>query len=199
VVAFAVFGLGLAAKGVFETVKSTWRWRGGCGMDRFAIIFLCTSLLTAVISDIRHQKIPNWLTITVLILAVSYNALVNGLSGFYFALEGACLGTVLLLIPYLMGGMGAGDAKLMGAIGGLLGPKGVFVAFLFTALIGGVYAIVIILLHGFVKHTLQRYGMMLKNFFLSGGLQYIPPAETEKKPKLRYGVAIALGTLLSVF
>jgi prepilin peptidase CpaA len=108
------------------------------------------------------------------------------------------VGIAILLPFYLLGGMGAGDAKLLGAVGGLLGPKGVFLAFLFTALVGGIYALVLLAYHGFLKKAFLRYGIMLKTFFLTGNFIYIPPPERERKPKLWYGLAIALGTFLSV-
>jgi prepilin peptidase CpaA len=145
------------------------------------------------------MRIPNWLTYPVMALASVYHVAINGWAGFLFSMEGTIVGIGVLIIPYLLGGMGAGDAKLMGAVGALLGPKGVFLAFLFTALIGGGYALVVIVLHGFLKETFQRYGIMLKHFYLTGKLLYLPPAEKEKKPKLRYGLAITAGTLLSVF
>jgi prepilin peptidase CpaA len=97
-----------------------------------------------------------------------------------------------------MGGMGAGDAKLMGCVGALLGPKGALIAFLSTAIVGGIYALVILTFHGYLKETAKRYGTMLKTFILTKELVYIAPAKSEKKSRLCYGVAIALGTLISV-
>ncbi len=92
--------------------------------------------------------------------------------------------------------MGAGDAKLMGAVGAILGSKGVFVAFLLTAIIGGIYAIITILLHqkqfkGFFTKQL----ITLKLFILTRKFIPDPVEDSNKKPKLCYGVAIALGTL----
>ena len=94
--------------------------------------------------------------------------------------------------------MGAGDVKLMGAVGGLLGPKGVFVAFIFTAIIGGIYALVILTLHGLLKETFKRYWMILKTFIFTQKFIYTLPSERGKKPRLYYGVAIALGTIISI-
>jgi prepilin peptidase CpaA len=93
--------------------------------------------------------------------------------------------------------MGAGDVKLMGAVGVLLGPKGVFVAFLCTALIGGIYAVILLGLHGHLKESVKRYGTMLKTYIFTMSLVYLPPAKIVKMPVLPYGVAIALGTSLS--
>ena len=61
-----------------------------------------------------------------------------------------------------MGMMGAGDVKLMGAVGSILGPSGVFQAFLFTAIIGGVYAIIVMAAKGQLMHFLKRIVLSLK-------------------------------------
>ncbi len=93
--------------------------------------------------------------------------------------------------------MGAGDAKLMGAVGAVLGSKSVFVAFLLTALVGGIYAIILILFNqkqfkGFFKKQL----ITLQLFILTRKFIPDPVEENNKKPKLCYGVAIALGTFI---
>ncbi len=161
--------------------------------------FLTIVLLIALVHDIRFKKIPNWLTFTTIAVAVPYHTVTNGVAGFLFSIEGVGVGIAVLIIPYLMGGMGAGDAKLMGAIGGVLGPKGVFVAFLSTALVGGFYALIILAFCGYLKIALRRYWMILKNLIFFGKFFYLPPSEEERKPLLRYGIAISLGTLFSVF
>ena len=124
----------------------------------------------------------------------------NGLNGFLFGAGGLFAGLALLFIPYLMGGMGAGDAKLMGVVGGVLGVEGVFYAFISSALVGGLYAVVLTLIYrehfrGFYKKQLTN----LFNFLLIR--KYIPDAEhsNSKKYRLCYGLAIALGTGVYIF
>jgi prepilin peptidase CpaA len=164
------------------------------------ILFLCitTVLLIAAEMDIRFRKIPNWLTYPTMIMGIIYHTGIKGFNGFLFSVEGLGMGIAILIIPFLMGGMGAGDAKLMGAVGGLLGPKGVFIAFLFTAIVGGIYAIVFLTVYGYLKETAKRYGSLLKTFIFTQKFIYIPPPEREKAPRLCYGLAIALGTIISL-
>jgi prepilin peptidase CpaA len=121
-----------------------------------------------------------------------------GLNGFFLSIAGLFLGVAVLIIFHFLGGMGGGDVKLMGAVGAFLGPKGVFIAFLATALVGGMYALILFAFHGQLSKTLNRYWLILKTGLLTGKVFYVPPSEGEKKPRLRYGVAIALGTVLSV-
>jgi len=105
------------------------------------------------------------------------------------------VGIGLLFIPYFLGGMGAGDAKLMGVVGGVLGIKGVFYAFLFSAIVGGIYAVVLTFIYrrhfsGFYKKQLTSLITLLLI------RKYIPDPEAYDpiKPRLCYGLAIALGT-----
>lgn len=160
--------------------------------------FLTIALLIAAINDIRSHKIPNWLTLTTMVAGIFYNTFISGLNGFLFSAGGVAVGIAVLIIPYLFKGTGAGDVKLMGSVGGFLGPKGVFIAFLFTSFVGGIYAMVLLALHGFLKETAKRYGSIIKAFIFTRSFIYIPPSKNEEKPKMCYGIAIALGTLISV-
>lgn len=159
---------------------------------------LLVLLVLATVEDLRFQKIPNRFTFPAMILAVALHTAWDGLQGFLFSSGGIAVGMGTLLLPYLLGGMGAGDTKLMGAVGGFLGPEGAFFAFLCTALAGGIYAFVLILAYGNFKVSFARYRSMMKVLFLTRQWIYLPPGESERKPRLRYGAAIALGTLVSI-
>jgi prepilin peptidase CpaA len=116
-----------------------------------------------------------------------------------FSAAGLGCGVAILCLPYLMGGMGAGDAKLMGAVGAILGSKGVFIAFLFTAIVGGIYGLTLLLAKPeYSKGWIKRWDTMLRTFVLIRRFIYIPPVESRKKPKLYYGLAIAVGTIGSI-
>jgi prepilin peptidase CpaA len=163
--------------------------------NNILIIFLSVILFVAVTIDLKAQRIPNLLTFPAVALTLIYYSITNGLNGFLFSALGLLVGISLLIIPYLLGGMGAGDAKLMGVVGGVLGAKGVFYAFLFSAIVGGIYAIILTLIYrphfrGFYKKQL----VALINFLLIR--KYIPEPEDAdlKKPRLCYGLAIGLGT-----
>lgn len=156
-------------------------------------------MFIAAIHDIEFHKIPNWLTYPTMMIGIVGHTWTNGLEGLLFSVSGVGVGVAVLIIPYLLGGMGAGDTKLMGAVGSLLGPRAALVAFIFTGLIGGIYALVILARYGNLKSTFKRYGTILKTFVLTQTMIYIPPSQKETKPRLCYGVAIAVGTLLSVF
>jgi prepilin peptidase CpaA len=159
---------------------------------------LTVALLIATIHDIRFHKIPNWLTFPAMIAGISYCIGFKGLEGFFFSIAGLGVGIAVFIIPYLFGGTGAGDVKLMGAVGAFLGPKGVFIAFLATSIVGGIYALGLLAYHGYLKEALKRHWAIFKTFIYTKKFIYIPPSNKEQKPKLRYGVAIALGTIISM-
>ena len=169
-------------------------------IDVFLIIFLIGILAVAAINDLRFQKIPNMLTYPAMALGLANHCATGGLDGLLFSAGGLTVGLAILIFPYLTGGVGAGDAKLMGAVGATIGPTGAFVAFLFTAIVGGIYAFIILLAKPeYIKGLIRRLGTMLKMSSVSGQFFPIPAGKKEKKPKLCYGIAIAIGTLLYVF
>jgi prepilin peptidase CpaA len=165
---------------------------------QFIPIFLLLVLLVAAVSDVRIQKIPNWLTFSAVVVGLACHTGMNGFAGFLFSLQGALLGLGFLILFYLAAGMGAGDVKLMAAVGGLLGPKGVFWAFIYTALIGGIVAVTLLLWKAGGRETLQRYGRILRTLILTHQFIYVPAADNKRMPVLYYGVVIALGTTLYV-
>jgi len=84
--------------------------------------------LCAVV-DYRTQRIPNWLTVPAAVLGLIYGSLAPGGVGFLWSLAGFAIGMALLLAPWLLGGGGMGDVKMLAALGAWMGPLGVLVAF----------------------------------------------------------------------
>jgi prepilin peptidase CpaA len=167
--------------------------------DYLLIIYFGGILLIAAVIDMRIQKIPNLLTLPALAIALIYHCFTNGISGFLFSIGGLAAGLMLLFIPYLLGGMGAGDAKLMAMVGATIGARGVFISFLFTALAGGVYSLALIVFYrGIFRGFFKKQFDTLLAFILTR--KYIPePTDTnEATPRLCYGLAIAFGTGLYI-
>ncbi len=162
------------------------------------ILFLIVILPIAAVYDLRFQKIPNWLTFPTMAAGLIFYTYTAGLKGLIFSVEGLLLGMAFFIVFYICAGVGAGDVKLMGAVGSVLGMKGVFAAFLGTALVGGAYAIILLTLHGLLKETVKRYGGILKVFLFTGKFVSLPPDAGTKRPVLNYGIAIAFGTLFSI-
>jgi prepilin peptidase CpaA len=94
----------------------------------------------AALEDLRHRKIPNWITIGALGAAVLYQTLHQGWAGLAAASTGTVIGFAVFWVFYCLGAMGGSDIKLMAAFGALLGPSGIMMAALLAAVIGGVVA-----------------------------------------------------------
>lgn len=159
-------------------------------------IILIAVLFTAVITDLRSYRIPNWLTVPAMACGLLIHTLINGTGGLVVSLEGLGLGLGLFLMFYLMGGMGAGDVKLMAVVGSFLGPRGVLYAAMLTGLLGGIYAVAAMASCWGLRATVQQIVAMLTtlSFPQEGTL-----SSTKRAPfRLRYALVISLGTLLSM-
>jgi prepilin peptidase CpaA len=162
------------------------------------IWFLTLALtLSAALLDWRSRRIPNWLTVPGLLLGVAVHAMLSGWRGALFALEGAGLALVILLPLVMLRGLGAGDWKLMGAVGALLGPV-MFLFVLFGSVFAsGLMAIVQVMRTGRVLQTLENLWILMKGFF-SFGLRANPhiSLDNPKLMKLPFGIAVAAATLI---
>lgn len=152
-------------------------------------------LLISFITDVRKRRILNIVTFPAMGIGLFYYTLTLGWKGFLFSGAGLLVGFALLLIPYLLGGMGAGDVKLLAAIGALTGTSFVLHSFFYTALIGGVIGLILIMKRMefwkfFKSPTYTLYSLMnLKGYKFN----------KESKLTYPYGVAITFGTLCAAF
>ena len=164
-------------------------------IDPFLLILLISILIVSAVIDIRVKKIPNLITFPTMVVGLVYYGVTNGWDGLLFSLGGLALGMGIFFILYMMGGMGAGDVKLMGAVGAIIGPKGILLTALFSAIVGGVYALIVLLFNiEYLKDLIKRSFITIKSLVFTKQFILIPADKPEEKPKLCYGVAIAIGT-----
>jgi len=148
--------------------------------------------------DWRSRRIPNWLTVPALLLGTAVSTLARGWPGAKAALEGAGLGLGLLLPFVLTRGLGAGDWKLMGALGSLLGPNRLVVVLLGTVFIAGIMAAAQTIRSGRVKQTLFNVGVLILTVITFGmhGQRENITLDNPGLIALPFGVAAALSTVL---
>jgi prepilin peptidase CpaA len=153
-------------------------------------------LVCAAIIDILQHRIPNLLSLGGIVVGISLRTWMSGVSGMLHALGGFAIGTGIFLPFYLLHGMGAGDVKLMGAVGTFLGPKLALLATGLSLGAGGILAIIILISRGGFKPLATRYLATIKCLFVTGKLNHIPPAPGEVATlKFPYASAIGIGTL----
>ena len=169
-------------------------------MNLFALAPLAAAMILAVAWDFSKQKIPNLITFPLMLYGLVFHAVTSGLSGFGTSFIGILAGIGIFIIPYILGGMGAGDAKLMGGAGAIIGAKGAIIAGLFSILIGLLYAILLLVFYSkYGIAFLKNSGTAIKTFFFTRQWIYIPPESEGKRPTLCYALPIALGTLLYIY
>lgn len=162
----------------------------------FPQLILASVLIVAGVTDLRSSKIPNWLTISATASGLLGHLLSNGLSGLMFSTKGFGLGMAMFLVLYIVGAMGAGDVKLLAAVGSLIGAEGVLSASIMAMLLGGLYAIAMMMSHCGVRESFNRMLTIFKScVFMPGSLSAFTPVKGP--PQLRYALVIGLGTLMS--
>jgi prepilin peptidase CpaA len=158
---------------------------------------LTVLLAAAVYTDLRHGKIYNKLTLTCIALGIILSLLSAGLRGLGESLAGIGLIMLLYLLFAPLTGIGGGDVKLIMAVGALMGIRFTVWSLLFSAAIGGLLAVIVMIRHRVLADTLKGMStsLILRVFYqapvgITGGSRGL---------KFRYSPAIALGTLLAYF
>jgi len=156
----------------------------------FPVILLLGLLGIAVASDLRRHRIPNFLVLLGLVLGLASQAYSAGLSGAGDGVLGLLTGFAIFLPLYILGGMAAGDVKLMAMVGSFMTPYDAMWSAFFSLLAGSLCGFAIVLFRGQFLQTLSRYGLMLR------ARAYFAPAADEVAGKpFPYSIAILLGTL----
>jgi len=159
--------------------------------------------------DLKERKIPNKITFTGILIGILFNIITGGGIGLLQSLLGMFAGLAIFFLPFAMGGMGAGDVKLMGAIGALMGWQFSLMTAVYSALVGGVMVLGYLLFKGTLRDTLKKMIFSLFTILLNfanrlGYNEYTYRAQekfqkngnTYQKVYIPYGVAIAGGAVL---
>ena len=156
-------------------------------------------VLGAAVYDVRYRRIPNWLSMSGVLAGIILNAfLYPGWPGLKLSLQGLAMGFGVYFALYALHAMGAGDVKLMAAVGSIVGWRDWFGTFLITAIIGGAMALILVASKGRVKKTLWNVSFILSEM-KSGRPAYMGKEELDvRSPKalgLPHGAVIAVGTV----
>jgi prepilin peptidase CpaA len=149
--------------------------------------------------DLRTRRIPNYLTLGTAVAGLAYNFMSLGLTGLGNGILGMLLGFAFLILPYLWGGMGAGDVKALAALGAWLGPKLTVFLFCYMGIAGGVIALGYLVWNGSLWEKIKQVWTFLLNLILCrpDGSPH-PPSSSQLTAGIPYGVAIAVGMLVLV-
>ena len=175
-------------------------------IDKIVTFILYSLIISITIFDMRESRVPNFLVFPSILVGLVLHLFSSGVVGGLFALKGVLVGFGLLLIPYLVKGMKAGDVKFSMAIGALLGPIGIIRVILITLIFYPILAFIVVVHKQKLKVTVLRFFKIL--FYFLGVLipslkLYAMRLEGFDDNRIAsattpFGVAIAIGTLISI-
>ena len=163
-------------------------------------IFVGILLAAACIWDLRTRRIPNVLTLPAAALALMFHLLTGGWSAAATSAAGWLLGAALFFPMFALRGMGAGDVKLLAAIGAWVGPGQVVWVALATSLAGGLIGMLVALGHGYLKSAASNLWMLLMHWRVMG-IRPLPAVTLHgtRGPRLAYAAPIAIGTVVTLW
>lgn len=162
----------------------------------FSAPLLLVLLTIATCDDVLENRIPNTVVVWGITLALCIAGLTGGVAGLLAAIGGLIVGGALLLPLYLLGGMAAGDVKLMAMAGAFLGPAATLLAVFVTLAAGAILAVAMVAFWILVN---SRAGLGA-----AVGLRRLLPAcvqrmtSRERPAHVPYAVAIAVGSIVAL-
>lgn len=157
------------------------------------IVAISIYFILVCITDTKKAKIPNLLNLSLALFGLVYNFISYGWEGFFgHSLLGMFLGLMLLMIPHLMGGFGAGDVKALGALGAVTGPEAILYIFIYMALWGGAMAVLHYIFNKDIVGKARDILRTLQTSTISLDPSELTPTKVETL-RFPYAAAIALG------
>jgi len=170
-------------------------------VNNWPVWVVSITLIVAAIIDGLKLKVPNWLTFPMVISGWIYSAAFSpfaGWEGLMYSVVGTVVGLALLMPAYAIGGMGAGDVKLLAGIGAWVWGTATLYAFAASAVVGGIIAVLMVLVRrGWSKHQSQ-FWMICNEILAVKDPEKLAAIAAERKPSmmlLPYGIPIAIGTI----
>lgn len=167
-------------------------------IENWHIWLVSVVLVAAAVIDGWKLKVPNWLTFPFIVAGWTYSLAWFGWAGLGWSLMGTGVGLLLLLPAYAIGGMGAGDVKLLAGVGAWVWGTITFYAFCVSAMAGGVLAVAMVLYARRLRHHKAQFLAILTEILVlrnAEELSEIAAARKSSMMLLPYGIPIAIGTI----
>jgi len=169
--------------------------------EHWPIWVVTVTLVVAAVIDGLKLKVPNWITFPMILSGWIYSAVLSpyaGWEGLLYSVIGTVVGLALLLPAYAIGGMGAGDVKLLAGVGAWVWGTVTLYAFALSALVGGVLAVVMVVVGKSWKKHQGQFWMICNEIFRVKDPEQLAALAAERKSTmmlLPYGIPIAIGTI----
>lgn len=170
-------------------------------LTNWPVWVVTVTLVVAAVIDGLQLKVPNWITFPMIASGWVYSATLSpyaGWEGLTYSLIGTAVGLALLLPAYAIGGMGAGDVKLMAGIGAWVWGTVTAYSFAVSAIIGGVMAIIMVFSKNRWEMHHGQFWLILNEILTVKDPDALASIAKERKPRmmlLPYGIPIAIGTI----
>jgi prepilin peptidase CpaA len=166
------------------------------------VFYLTAALLSAGIGsayDIKASRIPNALTGSSIVVGLMLHLIIGGWTGLACAILAGVIGGGLFLLFFLMGGMGAGDVKLMAAVGCLVGLESLSRVMIATVLVGAAVALLLAFSRGRLRETMNNVRTLAAHY-QEHGLQRHDELSLDNARTLRmpYALPIAAGCMVAL-
>ena len=165
-------------------------------------ILLSLIVIPAAVVDIKTRRIPNWLSLSGIVLGIALNAFLFETEGLWFSLKGLGLAFAVYFVLYLIHAMGAGDVKLMAAVGAVAGPGYWLLILILTSVTGALAGLLVVATKGRLRRTFENILVILISF-RHGQLPYKENPELDVRSgeglRLPHAVMIAFGTLVAIW
>jgi prepilin peptidase CpaA len=154
--------------------------------------------LISCVTDVRTRRIPNVLTFGAAIAGVIFHAAWG--DGALFSVEGWAVGLAAFIGPFVLGGLGAGDVKLLAALGAWLGPREAVWLALYTGIAGGILSLIVAAFCGYLRQALSNVWLLITHWLVAGiGPVQEISLEGSTGPRLAYAVPIFAGLVLTIW
>jgi len=166
------------------------------------IWLLSAVLIVAAVIDGWKRKVPNWLTFPLVLTGWAYSSYYFGWEGLGYSLLGTAVGLGLLLPLYAIGGMGAGDVKLLAGVGAWVWAAATFYSFCVSAIVGGAIAVGLVLWQRDWNFQLNRLATVVGEILEMRNPNKLAAAAEQRKGSatlLPYGIPIAIGSIAYFF
>lgn len=166
--------------------------------EHFDVKLVTVVLIVAAWIDGKELRVPNWITFPMILTGWLYCFATAGMNGLGYSLLGTMVGLLTLLPLYSVGGMGAGDVKLMAGMGAWLGVLLTAEAFVVSVIVGAIMAVVMAFASGKFMHHYAQFLMIWDEWRTIRNPEKLAAIAKERKPSMRllpYGIPICVGSV----